>query len=54
VRATIGQECDARLTLASEILRSPPYDADLILLDDAVLVHAAVGEIGAITRKKTG
>jgi len=48
VCATIGQECDARVTLACEELESRAADADLVLLVDARIGHADMREIRSI------
>jgi hypothetical protein len=40
LRRTIGQECDANVTLPREVEPSRANDADLVLLDDAGIGHA--------------
>jgi hypothetical protein len=39
-RATIGQECDVQVALASDAAPHRANDGDLVLLDDAGIGHA--------------
>jgi hypothetical protein len=53
-RATIGQECDRKVTLVSD---APPHqatDGDLVLLDDAGIGHEDIPEIRLIPAETAG
>jgi hypothetical protein len=51
---TIRQECDREVALACEIRPSGAYDLDLVLLDDARLVHLAIAELPSLTAESAG
>jgi hypothetical protein len=53
-RRTIGQECDRHVTLPREAGPRRSNDVDLVLLDDAAIVHAGSWEFMSIPAQTAG